>query len=341
MGSVKRSSRVTDSSTQSYQRLDAANRTGVDMARSQSVYAIVANWGGGYANVECIQSLLDQGLPQQAVVFVDNASEDGSADLVERTYPDVPLIRNSQNLGYGHANNQGVELALKDGAEFIFLVNNDIVLPQGTLDVLLAKLNDDESLGVVGPRVLVRDRPEMVWAAGGFLTYRENLTTLLGHFEPDGERWKHTFPVDFIPGCSLLTRREVFDQVGFLDGEFFAYHEDVDFCLRVASAGWGVSCVGEAASLHAAHAATGGGYNPRRKYMMGVNAIWFLRRHGTPVRWARFFIFDILSLAPLLLVAPFRGQTRSVLAKARGMFDGLCGRRVTAELIESGSSLLW
>ena len=138
-----------------------------------------------------------------------------------------------------------------------------------------------------------------------------------------------------------VLRRAVFDAVGLLDGDFFAYHEDVDFCLKAEQAGFGVACVGEAVGLHVAHASTGGGYNPRRKYMMGVNAIWFLRRHGTPERWLRFVVFDILSLPPLLVVGCLSGRGRAVMAKAKGILDGLRGRRVTAELIEDGSSFLW
>ncbi len=120
------------------------------------------------------------------------------------------------------------------------------------------------------------------------LTWRENLSTLRGHLEPDGPKWRETRAVDYVPGCALLARREVLEQVGMFDAEFFAYMEDVDLCLRARRAGFEVWLAGDAAVLHASSSATGGGYNPRRKYMMGVNSIWFLRRHARAGEWLRF-----------------------------------------------------
>ena len=307
------------------------------MSNRMRVFAVVVNWNGGEDNLACVRSLLDQGLAQAQVVFVDNASRDGSTEAVEAAFPGLTVLRNARNLGYGHGNNRGIEAALEAGAEAVFLANNDLVLPAGALAALEAALEARPEVGIVGPRVLYRDEPSMVWAAGGWLTFRHNLTTLRGHREPDGPEWQTSLDVDFVPGAAMLVRRAVFERAGLLDGEYFAYHEDADFCLAASEAGFGVACIGAVSALHRTHAATGGGYNPRRKYMLGVNTVWFLRRHGTPVRWLRFVLFDVLSLLPLLLLEACRGRARAVLAKARGMYDGLRGRRVTAETVERGA----
>jgi GT2 family glycosyltransferase len=177
--------------------------------------------------------------------------------------------------------------------------------------------------------VLYKERPDVVWAAGGRLTFRQNLSTLIGHRERDAPRFRETRPVDYVIGAVMLVKREVFDAIGLLDGSFFAYHEDLDFCVRASYEGFGVACVGEAAAHHAAGHSTGGGYSTRRKYMIGVNTVWFLRRHGTPSRWARFLLFDVLSLPFVFLVGLFRGRGRAVLAKGRGILDGVRGIRVT------------
>lgn len=305
------------------------------------VFAVVVNWNGGEENLHCLRSLVAAGLPPERVAFVDNASEDGSPEAVAVAFPGLVMLQNQRNEGYGHGSNRGIRHALQAGAEAVFLVNNDVELPPDCLDALVARLAADPALGIVGPRVLYRDRPDTVWAAGGRLTFRQNLTTLLGHRRPDGERWRRELRVDYVPGCAMLVRRAVFERVGLLDGDYFAYHEDVDFCLQAAAAGFGILCAGGAAALHAAHASTGGGYNPRRKYMMGVNTIWFLRRHGTPRRWLRFFVYDVLSLPFLWLLEAPRGRGRAVLAKALGTFHGWRGRRVTAEAIRPGASRLW
>jgi GT2 family glycosyltransferase len=306
-----------------------------------SVYAVIANWNGGEQNLDCLRSLLEQGLPESQLVFVDNGSGDGSLALVRARFPGLRVIENRENLGFGEASNQGAALALERGARAVFFVNNDVVVPPGTLARLCAELATRAAAGIVGPRVLYRDEPELVWCAGGELTWRENLSTLRGHRQPDGARWRETRAVDYVPGCALLARRETLERVGLFDVQYFAYMEDVDLCLRARRAGFEVWLVGDVAVRHATSQATGGGYNPRRKYMMGVNSIWFLRRHAQTGEWLRFVWFDVLSLPFLWIAALFRGRGKAVAAKALGILDGLRGKRVTAEAIREGAGWLW
>jgi len=303
--------------------------------------AVVVNWNGGAQNQDCVASLLAQDLSESEIVFVDNGSVDGSADEVQRRFPGVAMLRNAENLGFGEGANQGARAALARGAETVFFVNNDVVLPPGALALLLQALARDPKLGIVGPRVLYKHDPELVWCAGGMLTWRQNLSTLLGHREKDGPQWRTTREVDYVAGCALLARRETLEAVGLFDAQFFAYMEDVDLCLRARRAGYGVLLVGEARAYHATSSATGGGYNPRRKYMMGVNSIWFLKQHASAREWTRFLVYDVLSLPFLWLAGLFRGEGKAVVGKALGIVDGLRGKRVTSASIEKGSGWLW
>jgi GT2 family glycosyltransferase len=295
-----------------------------------TTWAVVVNWNGGEANLACLASLRSEGLAAERIVFVDNASSDGSRERVAAAHPSVRLVANAQNEGYGHGTNRGVSLALAQGAEAVLLVNNDVTLPAGerTLERLETAL-EREGVGIVGPRVVYAREPGRIWAAGGRMTYRQNLTELIGHRQPDGERFRGEAAVDYVPGCAMLVRRAVFERAGLLDGEYFAYHEDVEFCMKARAAGFEVLLLGETRALHDAHHSTGGGYNPARKYMMGVNTVWFLRRHGTPARWASFLLFDVASLPFVWLARAWRGEGAGVRAKALGTLDGLRGRRVT------------
>jgi GT2 family glycosyltransferase len=305
------------------------------------VVAVIANWNGGRENVDCVGSLLAEGIAPVDVVFVDNGSDDGSDEIVRAHFPGITLIKNRQNVGFGEASNQGARAALERGAEAVFFVNNDVVLPKGSMAPLVRALESDPSLGIVGPRVLYKNDPSRIWCAGGMLTWRQNLSTLLGHKELDGPQWRENRPVDYVAGCALLAKRSVLEKIGIFDAQFFAYMEDVDFCVRAKDAGFGVELIGETHALHSASTATGGGYNPRRKYMMGVNSIWFLKRHARTAQWVRFIAYDVLSLPFLWLSGLFQGKSRSVLAKAVGIVDGLRGKRVTAESIREGAGWLW
>ncbi len=262
-------------------------------------HAVIVNWNGGSDdNIECIRSLIENGLPAERILFVDNASSDGSPEAAAARYPGLVMLRNDQNLGYGHGSNQGMQAALDAGAELVFLVNNDVSFPEETLQQLVDELEApaNAGLGIVGPRVVYRQEPERIWCAGGRITFRQNLSQMIGHRQPDGPAYQSSIDVDYVPGCALLVRRKVLESIGLLEADYFAYHEDVEFCMQATAAGFGVRMVGEALAWHDAHHSTGGGYNPRRKYMMGLNTVWFLRKHGSTLRWLSFFVFDVLSL---------------------------------------------
>lgn len=304
-------------------------------------FVVVVNYDGGEGNLACLESVFASGVPAGRVVFVDNASSDGSREAVHARWPELVTIDNDRNLGFGAAANQGVDAACARGAGAVLLLNNDATLEPDCLARLCACLDDDPTIGVCGPLVLLGRDGERVWAAGGRMTWRQNLSELVGHRRPCTDELRQDRDVDYVPGCAMLVRREVFDAVGALDAALFAYHEDVDLCLRAREAGLRTRFVGGAVARHDAHGATGGGYNPRRKYMMGMNAVWFLRRYGSPMRWLGFALFDVAPVPLLVVLGLFTGRWRGALAKGLGQWHGLRGRRVRAEYLRPGASRLW
>lgn len=305
------------------------------------IAAVVVNWNGGEQNLPCVRALLAQGLACADIAFVDNGSRDGSREAVHAAHPGLTRIDNPSNLGYGAATNQGIAWALSQRYDAVFLVNNDLELPAGALALLRAALERSPGVGIVAPRVLYKRYPGVIWSAGGRLTWRQNLSVLIGQGQADGPAFQRTVSVDYVAGCALLARREVFERVGLLEADYFAYHEDLEFCLKAREAGFDVQVVGAAHALHESSGSTGGGYSPRRKYMMGVNTVWFLKRHGSPLRWASFALFDVLSLVPLAVASPFTGRAKGVLAKGLGIWHGLRGRKVDPALLEPGAGPWW
>ena len=305
------------------------------------VVAVVANWNGGEELLDCLGSLFALDPPLAGVVLVDNGSSDASWERAAERFPELTLLRNEVNLGYGEAS------ALAGGAEGVLLVNNDATLEPTSLGRLVDVLAAYPGMGIVGPRILLKDALQSagavprIWSVGGRLTWRENLTTLVGHAQPDRPHYHRTIGVDYVTGCVMLIRREVFESIGFLDPAYFAYMEDVDFCLRAGESGFQCACVGDAVAVHRGSASTGGGYTARRKYMMGVNSVWFLRRFGRTSHWLRFFVFDVLSLPVAFAIGVATGHAGAVLAKGKGILDGLFGRRVEAELVQEGSRAMW
>jgi len=305
------------------------------------IRAVVTNWNGGAQNLACIQSLLAEGFAPERIIFVDNGSGDGSLRLVREAHPDLCYLENLVNEGFAMGASMGAAEALRAGCDAVFFVNNDVTLLSGCMEPLVSVLNEERGVGLVGPRVLFQRERSRVWSAGGKVAWGANILTLLGHGQNDSAEWEMEREVDFVCGCALLVRRVVLEEVGGFEPEWFAYFEDADLGVRAKRGGWSSRVVGRAACLHDASASTGGGKSPRRKYMMGLNSVWFLRAHGGPIHWLRFVLFDVLTLPFSFLLGLFMGEAKSALAKALGILAGLSGRRVTAERIETGAGPFW
>jgi Predicted glycosyltransferases len=183
------------------------------------------------------------------VVVVDNASSDGSADMVEREFPEVRLIRSGANLGFSGGNNLALEGLT---ADYAFLLNSDATVAPGALDELVAFADAHPDAGLIGPKVLNPDgsiqfscRRWPTFAAG---LYRNvYLGRLFPNNRPASDYLMQDFDhasvreVDWLSGCALMIRRACLEQIGPLDAEtFFMYCEDMDWSLRAHNAGWEV-----------------------------------------------------------------------------------------------------
>lgn len=204
----------------------------------------------------CLVSLLDEGStslsggPIQAeVIVVDNASSDGSAEMVSAEFPWAALIRSPRNGGFANGNNLG--LARSRGAA-ILLLNPDTLMPAGGIAGLLDALAAHPEAGIVGPRLLRPDGSMHLACRRSFPTpsiafYRLSGLSQLFPRSPRFGRYNLTYvdpsvalEVDSVCGACMLLRRAVFDRLGPLDERFFMYGEDLDWCLRTRQAGWTV-----------------------------------------------------------------------------------------------------
>ena len=286
--------------------------------------AVVLNYNGGEDVLACLETLAKQTHPALDVLVIDNASTDGSREAVAARFPGVEVVPNHRNLGYCVANNQGLQRVLEGGYHAGLLLNNDVVLEPDAVAALVAALFCDPSVGVVGPEVLFEPERHLIWCAGGQLDFRQNLNRLRGHGKPAG-----TFgcpeAVDYVPGCALLVRREALARAGLLEEGYFAYLEDVEFCLRVRQAGFQVRYEPAARIYHRVSRASGDRYSRLRKYLNARNSIHFLRRHGSWRAWLGFLFFDVATLPLAWIGQALHGRGAAVRAKARGLWQGFRG----------------
>lgn len=304
--------------------------------KSPHVTVVVLNFNGGEDVLRCLESIRESDIEGGRVltVVVDNDSRDDSLVRVEGEFPEAQILRNSTNLGYCEGNNVGIRFALESGSSFVLLINDDATLLPGALQEMVEPLERDPSIGIVGPKILLDPERDRVWSAGGGFFFRANVLSLIGHGEADQGQFDESREVAFVPGCALLVRSEVFQEVGLLDPHYFAYFEDADLCYRAREKGVRIWYEASARVLHKVSASTGGGISPARKYLMGLNSVRFLRRHGTLWMWLSFFLLDLLAFPAVYLAGVFSGRRRAMGAKGRGLWDGLRGVTASGAALE-------
>ncbi len=219
----------------------------------------IVSWNVREDLLACLHSLIPaaKGVPAEVIV-ADNASADGTVDVVRKRFPEVKLICNESNLGFAAATNQAMAAA---GGQFLLLLNPDTVLPEGALGDVLEAADAHPEAGIVAPKLLNPDGT-LQHSCRRFPTPAAALFrhTVLGRLFPNN-RWAAEYvmtdwlhdevrEVDWVSGACMLVRRELCEEIGLLDEGFFWGCEDVDYCLRAHRAGWKVVYTPRPAIVH-------------------------------------------------------------------------------------------
>ena len=240
---------ATDAPVQSTRHADDTYR--MEGAGTPLVYVVVLTHNGRADTLECLSSMEKLEYPNFRLLLIDNASTDDTVAAVQSRFPGVTLLKNGQNLGYAGANNVGMEVAIRDGAEFVLLANNDITIAPDMLTHLVRTCMADDGIAIAGPTVLYYDQPDTVHHRGCFL----NRATARGEVPRDRDTVRTGDPgdpvtVDYVGGCAILIRSHAVQRIGSLDERFFAYYEETDLCFRAQEAGYRVVCVPRAEVWH-------------------------------------------------------------------------------------------
>lgn len=199
-----------------------------------------------------------------AEVFVaDNASTDGSADMVRERFPQVHLIENRENLGFAAANNQAIR---QSQGRYILLLNPDTIVRGDAVAALIDFMEANPQAGVAGAKLLYPDGrlqhsafafPTLPMAFFDFFPLNHRLINSRLNGRYPRHWYDRPFPIDHPLGACFMVRREVIDQVGLFDERFFIYCEEIDWCIRIKEAGWQIYCVPAAEVVHHAAQSTG------------------------------------------------------------------------------------
>jgi GT2 family glycosyltransferase len=292
------------------------------------VAVIVVNWNGGQKTLDCLASLRQMDYPGFDVLVVDNSSTDGSMEAIRESFPEVSLIETGANLGFTGGNNVGMRHALDRGADYVLLLNHDTEVATDLLTCLVDAVETDPEVGIAGPLIYYYDQPGTIWSAGGAVDRWRGQTRMIGLDELDsGQYGSAAREVDFVSGCALLARRSVLEQVGLLDERFFAYYEEVEWCLRARRAGFRTINVPGAKVRHKISPGQRAS-SPIVHYYMTRNRLLFLKATGAS--WHAWFhtllVENLRTLVSWSVRPKWRHQRsqRNVMLKA--LFDFWMGR---------------
>jgi len=267
------------------------------------VFIIILNWNGKEFILECLDSLKKLQITNYKlqIIVVDNASTDGSVEEIEKRYKDIKILRNKENLGFAEGNNVGIRYVLKNGADYVLILNSDTIIDENLIVQLIKVTKKDPKIGILGPKIYFapgfefhkkRYKPEekgkVIWYAGGKIDWNNVLASHRGVDEVDKGQYDKVEETGFVSGCCLFVKREVFEKIGLFDPKYFLYLEDNDFCQRAKRAGFKVIYApgGKLWHLNAGSSRVGG---PLHDYYLTRNRLLFGMRYA-PYR-ARLALF--------------------------------------------------
>ena len=252
--------------------------------REPFVSIVIPNWNGKKILRECLHSLISQNYRNREIIVVDNASADGSPDIIREEFPDVKLIINERNLGWAGGCNVGIKVAK---GNLIALFNNDAVADPDWLSELVNAMETSSDLGIVGGIVFCDEPRDIIDNTGlrldpiSGVVWRANLGNRLAQVEDIED-------IDFVSGVSLLLRRELIEKVGLLDENYFLYQDETDFGMSAKRAGFRCRIVPSAFVWH-----------------MGARTVRKLPMEGYYLRNRSNFRFYLKNLPPKYLFTIF------------------------------------
>lgn len=293
---------------------------------------VIVSWNVRELLEACLTSVyesLESSNLRGEVWVVDNASTDGSAEMVWERFPQARLIANETNAGFAAANNQALRAMGFPSAEsrdlpgYVLLLNPDTEVVGDALFTMVYFLDGNPQAGVAGARLLYPDGrlqhsafafPTLAQAFFDFFPLHHRLlnSRLNGRYPYKLYQRGEPLPVDHPLGAALMARREAIQQVGLLDERFFIYCEEIDWCMRMKKADWGIYCVPRAEVVH--HEARSTGQVRGRMFV----ALWRSRYLLFEKHYGRFYQWAVRRIMRLGLRAEMR---RALAAHERGEFS--------------------
>jgi GT2 family glycosyltransferase len=289
----------------------------------KSVWVVIPTWNRCQDLLACLESLATVNYSPLKILVVDNASEDGSVEAVNKRFPWVELIQLNENVGAPSASNVGFDFALDHGADFILRLDSDTVVNPDFLTPLVDFAVENPNIGVISPKIYYANPSNVIWYAGvdahpfhfGAINDFQN--------QQDSQSSDYSRIVDYAWGAAMLIRREVLEKIGGFDPKFFIYYEEVDFCKRVQQIGFQIYYFADSKIWHKV-----GILNPTKKtaYQWNRSKMILFNKQARNIfhRIALIHYAYLYAIGSLIIRGNNSGNRGPLKSALKGLSDGLC-----------------
>lgn len=289
--------------------------------QKKALSIVIVSWNTRELLRKCLASIYAYPLDEPFEIWVvDNASTDGSGEMVKQQFPEVNLIENQNNPGFAGANNQGIRQSC---AEFVLLLNPDTEVLPGALKNLMAFMKASPKVGACGSRVLNPDKTLQISSYPIPTLSREfwrlfHLDTLWAYGVYDMQKWPTKAPrqVEVLLGACILVRAAVLDEIGLMSEDYFMYTEEVDLCYRIAKSRWQIYWVPNSEIIHYGGQSTRQVSRQMFIQLYKSKVLFFKKHYGT----LSAFLYKLILLSAAgfrLALSPFAFLYQSPVREAR------------------------
>ncbi len=290
------------------------------MMNNARVLVVIPNYNGADSIRKCLTSLREQTYPHLRTVVVDNASSDNSPEIIRKEFPEMHLICNKVNTGWGEACNTGMQA---EASDYVLVLNNDAYLAPECVEQMTAALESHPDYMACACRILLWEEPDKTEVAG-LSIYRDGSSCGRGRLAP-ADRYGKREEVFAASGCCALYRRDVFETLGGFDSDFFMYCDDSDMGWRIQLAGGKCIYEPEAIAYHG-HSRAAGSYSPLKAYHVERNRLLITFKHFPVWLLLQAFFFSVYRYAFQVYLA--RRNKAGALARFRQKHTWLSGLNI-------------
>lgn len=284
------------------------------------VTVAIINWNGELFLERCLLALMAQTIKRHEIILVDNASSDGSLEIVRR-FPEVRIISLEQNTGFAQGNNLAIKAASKE-SEWIALLNPDAFVEPKWLEALLIAAESNPEFDVFGSKLVSATDPTQLDGTGDAY-HLSGLVWRIGHGDPVSSSVKKENEIFSPCAAAALYRRRALHKVGGFDEDYFCYVEDVDLGFRLRLAGYRCLYVPQSVAHHVGSGTTGGQHSDFSLYHGHRNLVWtFVKDMPGILFWLLLPLHLLLNLASIVWFA-LRGRGAVILRAKRDALSGL------------------